>query len=56
VTTLVLGCVIGAAGLAAIYGVITGSFMGLRDVWGAVGPIVGGVVGYHFHRSRKDPA
>ena len=54
VAYLVLGCGVGAVGLAAVYGMITGSFSGLRDVWGAVGPIVGGVIGYYFHRSRKE--
>jgi hypothetical protein len=54
VSYLVLGCVIGAVGLAAIYGMITGSFGGLRNVWDAGGPIVGGIIGYYFHRSRKD--
>ena len=54
ITYLVLGSVIGAVGLAAIYGMVTGRFSGLRNVWEAVGPIVGGVIGYYFHRSRKD--
>ena len=38
---------------AAGYGVRSGDFGGLRDVWAIAGPIAGGIVGYYFHRGRK---
>ncbi len=51
---IALGAALGATFLAAVYGVTTGDFGGLKDVWAAAGPIVGAVLGYYFHRSRKD--
>ncbi|MDA8248714.1 MAG: hypothetical protein M0Z28_05990 [Rhodospirillales bacterium] len=48
---------IGAAMLVAtLYGFYRGSFGGLKDVWTVAGPITGGIVGYYFHRGRKDGA
>lgn len=52
---IVLGASLGATGVAAVYGFASGDFGGLRDVWAVAGPIVGGIVGYYFHRTgRKD--
>lgn len=46
---------VGAAMLTAtLYGFHEGSFAGVRDVWTVAGPITGGIVGYYFHRGRRD--
>jgi uncharacterized membrane protein YoaK (UPF0700 family) len=44
-----------ATGIAGLYGLGTGNFSGLNAVWVAAGPIVGIVIGYYFHRGRKEP-
>ncbi len=55
ITTLVLWSAIAALMLAAAYGALTGRFLGLEHVWSVAGPIVTGIIGYYFHRSRRDP-
>ncbi len=43
-----------ATGLSGVYGLATGNFSGLNAVWVAAGPIVGIIMGYYFHRGRKE--
>jgi len=51
---LTLGAVLMAMILAATYGFYHGNLGVVKDVWTVVGPITGGIVGYYFHRGRKD--
>jgi hypothetical protein len=50
----VLACGSVAMIAAAGYGFYSGDFGALKDVWTVAGPIIGVVVGYYFHRGRKD--
>jgi hypothetical protein len=51
---LVLGGAAMAMVIASGYGFRIGDFAALRDVWTVAGPFAGAIVGYYFHRSRKD--
>jgi hypothetical protein len=42
--------------VAAGYGFYSGNFGTIKNVWTVVGPIIGIVIGYYFHRGRKDSA
>ena len=50
----VLACGALSMALAAGYGFYTGNFGTMNDVWTVAGPIIGVVIGYYFHRGRKD--
>jgi hypothetical protein len=51
---LVLGTVLGAIIAAATYGLWQQNFGALNAVWTVAGPITGAILGYYFHRGRKD--
>jgi len=51
---LVLGTVLGAIVATATYGLWQQDFGALNAVWTVAGPITGAILGYYFHRGRKD--
>jgi RsiW-degrading membrane proteinase PrsW (M82 family) len=51
---LILAAVIVAMLVALVYGFWQQNFASLKDVWTVVGPLTGTIIGYSFHRGRKD--
>jgi len=43
-----------ALALSAGRGFYSGTFEAVKDVWTVAGPLIGAIVGYYFHRGRKD--
>ncbi len=39
---------------AAGYGIYSGNFNAVKDVWAVAGPIVGAIVGFYFQRGRNE--
>ncbi len=51
---LILAGVIAAMLAALVYGFWQQNFSSLKDVWTVAGPLTGTIIGYYFHRGRKE--